>query len=1007
MCCITRVVTHHPFIVIITVIVFSTACLLIPLTTVKHPEFKDPQLGFETRGTEISDRLIAWNNLQDSIKLTGPLTVNPELSRRIIKDNELALKAGPTKFNRRKTQNDLSSTDTEPLSNVSIIVGPKRNYSDDSEDDWDIIKNLTKGSTHTHDHLSPDQFFCSQPGNGYGRVVMGSTDGTDLFTRSSLLSMCILEAGLVTKTEFSSICEYVSFHRCCRSWSLPNYVAMLNNRTSCLNITDEDVRKTKKLLDLCQKYFRDMYNILSDQSNIPSECTLHNTVYNLRHFILDYTYLNSSYSLRNVMVLLPIARSSAALPYYFSLTSGQMSLGNIEITAMDFGLKNALFDECLMEDTKLIYIGAVFVLLCICLYTSSIFLTITTMAGIVFSLAIAYFVYSMIFEIHFFPFMNLLAVIVAIGIGGDASLMVEKIWSCTREGGAPVAKVVGSVIEHSSLCMLVTTITTALAFYSSYISNITAISSFSVFAGTTVVANFFVMSVWTPACLLVSEKLPTVIRIPKLPDWRSQLTFTVLRLRWAWITLFTLIAILSLSVILYSYSWVLPDSPGLQLFASSHPFEQYDSIYRDRFWFERVLRTEFDWTNHNIHMPLRFVWGVLPKDGGNHLDPDSRGKVYYDPSFDLANPDSQAWLKSFCTKLRVQEFYLPTMGPLLSNCFLEVYTSWMEQKCTDPIDGLSRYPCCETSRFPYNRSVFTECATKVAAALYRTPAEIATPGVAGPKFAVKSKSKFPRIKTLVVEYDSNYTVTTSYKDMDRFYRQVESWTKKEMDSAPAGMRGGWFISYLGLYDLQKSLYANAFSALGITLLGSFTVVAVSTRNVVHSLAAAFTISAIVIVTIAFLILLGWRLNILEAVSLSLTIGLSVDYVMEYIINYGLAPEKRSRDTCVSYAITMMSGPTFMAALTTAGAGMFMIPSIVLPYRQIGTLMLVLMVVSWTYSSLFLTSLLSVIGPVKGGRGEYSATELGNLRGGRRKAEHSPSATSATTIVEGESILHPA
>lgn len=70
-------------------------------------------------------------------------------------------------------------------------------------------------------------------------------------------------------------------------------------------------------------------------------------------------------------------------------------------------------------------------------------------------------------------------------------------------------------------------------------------------------------------------------------------------------------------------------------------------------------------------------------------------------------------------------------------------------------------------------------------------------------------------------------------------------------------------------------------------------------------------------------------------------------------------------------------------------------------------MLVLMVVSWTYSSLFLTSLLSVIGPVRDGRGEYSATELGNLRVGRRKAEHSPSATSATTIVEGESILHPA
>lgn len=78
-------------------------------------------------------------------------------------------------------------------------------------------------------------------------------------------------------------------------------------------------------------------------------------------------------------------------------------------------MKNALFDEYLIRDTKLIVLGGVFVLICVCLYTSSIFLTFTTMAGILFSLAIAYFVYSLIFEITFFPFMNLLAVIVAIG----------------------------------------------------------------------------------------------------------------------------------------------------------------------------------------------------------------------------------------------------------------------------------------------------------------------------------------------------------------------------------------------------------------------------------------------------------------------------------------------------------------------------------------------------------------------------------------------------------------
>ena len=53
-------------------------------------------------------------------------------------------------------------------------------------------------------------------------------------------------------------------------------------------------------------------------------------------------------------------------------------------------------------------------------------------------------------------------------------------------------------------------------------------------------------------------------------------------------------------------------------------------------------------------MPLRFVWGVLPKDSGEYLDPAAKGKLHFDSSFDLANPDSQAWLMSFCTKLRCE-----------------------------------------------------------------------------------------------------------------------------------------------------------------------------------------------------------------------------------------------------------------------------------------------------------------------------------------------------------------
>lgn len=113
---------------------------------------------------------------------------------------------------------------------------------------------------------------------------------------------------------------------------------------------------------------------------------------------------------------------------------------------------------------------------------------------------------------------------------------------------------------------------------------------YSVFAGTTVVANFLVMCVWTPACLIVNDHLPSAVKFPKLPDLRTPLTTAILKFRWIWVSLFTAISLLSISVLFYSTTWVFPDSPGLQLFDSSHPFEQYDNIYRNRFWFDRVLR---------------------------------------------------------------------------------------------------------------------------------------------------------------------------------------------------------------------------------------------------------------------------------------------------------------------------------------------------------------------------------------------------------------------------------
>lgn len=188
-------------------------------------------------------------------------------------------------------------------------------------------------------------------------------------------------------------------------------------------------------------------------------------------------------------------------------------------------------------------------------------------------------------------------------------------------------------------------------------------------------------------------------------------------------------------------------------------------------------------------LPLRFVWGVKPIDNGNYLDPDLIGTPEWDESFDVSHPESQLWLEKFCHNLRAQPFYRNTLGPLLPNCFIESLRNWMQRRCEDPIDPHINYmPCCEKSKFPYNSTTLQRCAAEANAGLYRTPSYLwVRNGVfAGLKFLREPNSTqlqisnetnsvimpTPKIKALIVEYDSIYNYSLSFSNMDQFFHQV-------------------------------------------------------------------------------------------------------------------------------------------------------------------------------------------------------------------------------------------
>lgn len=110
-----------------------------------------------------------------------------------------------------------------------------------------------------------------------------------------------------------------------------------------------------------------------------------------------------------------MAKTTKILPYYYDILSAIQDNEILSVAAIDMGLKNSLFDELLFFDVWLIGLGAMCILYCILIYTNSILITLSTVIANILSIGVAYFIYQVVLQLPYFPFMNLLAIIIIVG----------------------------------------------------------------------------------------------------------------------------------------------------------------------------------------------------------------------------------------------------------------------------------------------------------------------------------------------------------------------------------------------------------------------------------------------------------------------------------------------------------------------------------------------------------------------------------------------------------------
>ncbi|KAG8126190.1 hypothetical protein E2320_021339 [Naja naja] len=957
----SQVIAEWPIAVLVFCSVTVLICTLVGLLVGNVPDFSEPMWGFEPRDTEIGRKLTVWKNMKSQTGYKKMLSLSPFIDNSF---GDLGISKG-----QRALQGEREAR-------IRRMVEPD---------------------------YEKDGFFCSPPGKNYSQLVFMSTTAGSLWNLQAIQSMCQMEQNKIrSHPQFGNLCQRTEANECCPSWSLGNYIAALHNRSSCFDITQADVSHTLTLLRSCAPDYHKGILVPScigfkterdkhvQCSKLPEKCTRFHAVYQLLHFLVDRDFLSLQTvgyqvpTLKYSLLFLPTTKGASMLEIYLNnLESGDLFDNYTSIIGMDLGLKQKLFQHYLFLDTVYPIMAILAIFLSIFCYLHSVFITFVIIMIVFGTLMISYFLYKVAFQFSYFPFANLSAVIILSSICANHTLVFFDLWnrSKSQNPSAGLLQWVRTTMHHFGYLTMASCLTTGAAFYTSYMSYITAIRCFAIYMGTSVLVNLIFMLTWLPASAVLYERFiarkcvykpehywnntghkRVILSFHHLlqsiqTTWRetSKLLFEkllpcgVIKFRYIWICWFAALAIGGAYISCLNPRLRLPtlELSSVQVFRLNHPFERYDAEYCNEFMFERLERED-------MHMPISVVWGVLPVDNGDHFNPKSSGTLVRDSAFTIENPEAQKWLLQFCQNVKNHTFYYAGVEQKSTVCFMEEFQQWMDRRQCSKRDH-SFNLCCNHFSFPYGREVFLHCIKMMITEHNREEAEARDFGL---RFDEKGN-----LVALVLEFQTMYYYSSNYSKVKHFYDELSLWIRQEIKVAPMGLQNGWFTSKLELYNLQHSTDTETMVVLGLSIAICFVVLLLTTWNVLLTAFSIITIAGTALVTVGLLVLLEWQLNAMESLFVSAAVGLSIDFTVNYCISYHLCSHS-DRLSRVAFSLKQMSCATIMGTSALFSAGVILLPATVLAYRKLGIFMMMIKCISCGFATFFFQSLCCFFGPNK-------------------------------------------
>jgi len=612
-----------------------------------------------------------------------------------------------------------------------------------------------------------------------------------------------------------------------------------------------------------------------------------------------------------------------------------------------------------------------FIVIC-CLmvfHNGSYFISLASFGMIFLSLSSTVFVYQIILAAPYFPFMNMVCLFILIAIGVDDVFIYTDTWFQSYvelPEMCPLENRIQWTLSRAGSAMLMTSITTAIAFFSNFISTVTAIRLFSMFSAVAIMMDYLLMLTMLPCILVLKDKMcgikkcPAPLLFPRgkgevrwIENFYSSTFFDFIKkLRY-----FLVIAFTGWGCFCTYETFNLPDpyNVDIPLWVKDHPLEIWNLELRPLY---EGLSAD------STGMPVRYVFGYRAKDNGIYLDPqlEGRGTVeFLDTNF--GSEAAQEFYLELCKDAMKQDFVDEAVRVEDSSeqldfeaaCWPLAYQRWIDDDVKEKSSKCDKYPVKEKD--------FEDCMIEF----------LDDTGAFGRRNFWWNSPADVKLKNEKKLLSVNLTILTKvpwkavYNYMGELWKVWNPYFKKQLANAPTDLPEPFWFAPFRYFALQTGLIEGAYLSCLIALILAAIIAITFTRNFIVAFLAIQSIFFILTSVVACMKWLDWTIGVNESVIFAMAVGVAVDFVLHLGHSYTHATQD-TKDLTPNYEFRTRSALGFvgisvtMACVTTVIGGSAMTGASVLFFNRFGVYLCIAMLWSWIFSLFHFPALLAIFGP---------------------------------------------